>query len=133
MFGFKSTLYVAGLDPMGLELADFSYGLSQNVDDTGKPQGDVYSGTMQLTYPNLPTSGLLEWMLNSRKYKDGMVVVYDEQDSVLLKIVFTKAACVNMDLRYSESGKSYSTTQFTLVAKQMVIGESIVENEWLNI
>ncbi|MCQ2217578.1 MAG: type VI secretion system needle protein Hcp [Paludibacteraceae bacterium] len=144
MFGYKSILQLTGGNSSlaavvnsrvtsEFELSDFSYDILQDTDLLGKPQGDVRAGRMNFSFPNLPTTEMLEWMINSRKYKSGGVVVYDMEDTPLQKVTFSCAACVGMDINYSESGSNYCLTKLTIVAKEIFVGDVKMENEWKNI
>lgn len=142
MFGYKSVLQlVGGGQPTSslasggsaeFELSDFSYEITQATDGVGKPQSEVQVGRMNLTFPNLPTNEMLEWMLLSRKYKNGVVVLYDIQEEPVQKITFLRAACVAMSVRYSESDENYCSTDLTIVAKGLQVGEVEMENTWKN-
>ncbi|MCB9018649.1 MAG: type VI secretion system needle protein Hcp [Prevotellaceae bacterium] len=136
MFGYKSVMYLGVLSNVstdGMELNQFSYFFSQAKDEQGKPQGEVRAGTLQMTFANLPSADMLEWMVNPRKFKEGVVMTYDTENALLQKISFSSAACVGMKLHYEESGKCYCTTRLTLKAKKIVVAETIVENNWKNI
>lgn len=111
----------------------FSYSYNQAIDIRGKAQGEVRSGTLLLTFANLPPDEIIDWMLNPRKYKDGSIVLCDMNDTPLQKISFENAACVGMDISYLESGNSYASTRITLRAKKMTVGNTVVENNWKNI
>ncbi len=80
MFGYKSVMYLGVLSNVstdGMELNQFSYFFSQAKDEQGKPQGEVRAGTLQMTFANLPSADMLEWMVNPRKFKEGVVMTYD--------------------------------------------------------
>lgn len=130
MFGYKCALKLGGKN---IELINYSYGFSQSIDDVGKPVGDVFAGSIQFSFANLPTTEMLEWMVNSRKYKNGEVVILGNDDATLQKISFETGACVNMNISYSESGASYCLTTITVMAKKIQIGDATVENGWQNI
>ncbi|AEW19813.1 hypothetical protein TFKS16_2912 [Tannerella forsythia KS16] len=141
MFGHRSFLRIGSLDDAsikgllasGMELNSFSYSYNQAIDIRGKAQGEVRSGTLLLTFANLPPDEIIDWMLNPRKYKDGSIVLCDMNDTPLQKISFENAACVGMDISYLESGNSYASTRITLRAKKMTVGNTVVENNWKNI
>ncbi|GAD08315.1 hypothetical protein HQ45_03035 [Porphyromonas crevioricanis] len=141
MFGHRSFLRIGSLNDAsikgllmeGMELEKFSYSFDQAVDVHGKVQGEVRSGTLQLVFANLPPNEIIDWMLNPRKYKDGTIVLYDMNDTPLQKISFTTAACIGMDINYSEVGGTYTSTRIILYAKKLIINSIIIENDWKNI
>lgn len=137
MYGYKSFLKLGDVSSIlnkdGFELMSFSYSFEQSVDECGKPQGEVMAGSINMTFANLPTTDMLEWMINPRKFKTGMITTYDSHDEPLLKISFSKANCVDMRFEYNEMGKGYCTTSLTIVAKHMSVGDSSIDNDWQNI
>jgi hypothetical protein len=71
MFGHRSFLRIGSLDDAsikgllasGMELNSFSYSYNQAIDIRGKAQGEVRSGTLLLTFANLPPDEIIDWML----------------------------------------------------------------------
>lgn len=139
MFSHKSYLKlgeVTGTDftslvKSGYELDDFEYGFQQGVDSTGKAVTEVYGGTLSLTIPTLPPDAILEWVLNSRKYKSGAVIMLNEQNEPLEKLLFENAACVNMSLDYTQKGRAYITTKVVLQAERLIFDNGFdFDNFW---
>lgn len=139
MFGYKSFLRIGVLNDSSItglyresyELQDCNYGFQQGMDENGKAQTDVRGGTIQFTYAGLPPKEMLGWMLNSRKYEDGAIVICDESDVPLEKIYFEQAACTGLSVDYLQRGKSYIITKVTLQVRKIKIGETLLENHWI--
>lgn len=139
MFGHKSFLRLGDLEDaslMGLykdsyELSSCSFGFSQGVDSNGKAQTEVRGGTIYVTYPNIPPQDMLQWALDSRKYNNGAIVICDDNDVPVEKIYFEKAACINMEIFYSQKGKGYTCTKFTLQTRKILVGTTFLENRWV--
>ncbi len=127
MFGYQVILEVGGEK---YDLVDTEFAFMQAADDTGKPQGEVYSGAITMTYPNLPTNGLINWMMNARKYEDGVITTYGEDGTPMQKLEFKQATCVSMKINYQEAGSTYASCQFMIVANKINIGDVVVDNEW---
>ncbi|MDO4230154.1 MAG: type VI secretion system tube protein TssD [Capnocytophaga sp.] len=140
MYGYKTFLKIGdtqSLDMMsllknGYELSNFSYALEQPTDQKGKAQGEVQGGTLQLTIDGLPSNEIIEWMLNPRRYREGAVITYGEDNASVMKIFFEKAACVVMNIKYTDDGGGFISLELTLNAQSLVIGEYTVENKWKN-
>lgn len=138
MFGHKSFLRIGALNDSSIpglykesyELESCNYSFSQGTDQNGKPQTEVCGGTIQLTYAGLPEEDMLRWMLGARKYEDGAIVVCNDSDEPLEKVYFEQAACVGLELSYTQSGKSYIRTKITLQARKIKVGDTILENRW---
>lgn len=138
MFGHKSFLRIGALNDSSIsglykdsyELDSCSYSFSQGVDSNGKPQTEVRGGTIYLTYGGLPQDDLLRWMLGSAKYENGAIVVCNDNDEPLEKVHFEQAACIGLEVNYSQNGKNYIQTKITLQARKIKVGETTLENRW---
>ncbi|MCC8171539.1 MAG: type VI secretion system needle protein Hcp [Parabacteroides sp.] len=138
MFGHKSFLRIgsltdfsiAGLYKDSYELESCSFSFSQGMNVDGKPQSEVRGGILYLTYPGLPQNEMLRWMLSSTKYEDGAIVICNDHDEPLEKIHFEQAACVGLEIEYTQQGKAYIRTKITLQARKISVGETMLENCW---
>lgn len=139
MFGYKSFLRIGALNDSSItglyresyELQNCNFGFQQGMDKDGKAQTDVRGGTIQFTYANLPPNEIVNWMLSSRKYEDGAIVICDENDVPLEKIYFEQAACIGLTVDYLQQGKSYIVTKVTLQARKIKIGDTLLDNCWI--
>ena len=116
----------------GYELMNCQYSFQQGVDDTGKASTEVFGGTLSLTLPMLPPNVIVEWALDSRKYKDGVIVVLDEHNIPMEKILFKNAACINLSIDYTQKGESYTFTKIVLQAEKLMVGNGGLDfdNYW---
>ncbi|MBE6325889.1 MAG: type VI secretion system needle protein Hcp [Bacteroidales bacterium] len=134
MFGYKTVLQFSygGIANSGYELVDFSYELYQHIDDKGKPQSNVFLGSLSMVYPGVPTKELIDFMVNPYRYKDGSISVFDNEGKKLQEISFSTGTCVKLDFSYNQSGKGYVASSFVIAAKQIMIDSYSVENSWVN-
>lgn len=138
MFGYKSFLRIGALNDSSIsglykdsyELESCSYSFSQEVDNNGKPQTEVRGGTIHMTYAGLPQNDLLRWMLTSTKYEDGAIVVCNDNDEPLEKVYFEQAACIGLEVSYTQYGKTYIQTKIRLQARKIKVGETTLQNRW---
>jgi hypothetical protein len=139
MFAHKTYLKIGdftGTDFMslvksGYELANFEFSFSQGTDDTGKASTEVFGGTLSMTLPMLPPNVIIEWALDSRKYKKGVIVVLDDHNVPQEKIMFENAACISMGIDYTQTGESYIFTRLKLQAERLIFGNGLdFDNFW---
>lgn len=138
MFGHKSFLRIGALNDSSIsglykdsyELDSCNFGFMQQIDSNGKPQTEVHGGIISLTYAGLPQQDLLRWALGSTKYEDGAIVTCNDNDEPLEKVFFEQAACVGLEIDYTQQGKSYIKTKITLQARKIKVGETTLENRW---
>ncbi|MDR2915096.1 MAG: type VI secretion system needle protein Hcp [Tannerella sp.] len=139
MFGHRSFLMLGGdgaadilsLIKGGYEVADCEYSFNQGVNEKGKATTKVHGGTMTVTLSQLPPLPVIEWGMKSRNYQDGVIVVVDAENIPLEKIFFKQAACVDMEVDYTQTGNSYASTKLILQAARLIVGDGIdFENEW---
>lgn len=139
MFGHKSFLRIGTLEDASIqglykdsyELDSCSFGFSQGVNADGKAQTEVRGGSIYVTFPGIPPMDIVEWALSSKKYNDGAIVICDDNDMPLEKIRFESAACINMEISYSQKGKSYIATKLTLQARKLTMEQTQLENRWV--
>jgi hypothetical protein len=141
MFGHKCFLRIGQLDDSSIsglyrdsyELLSCNYGFGQEVDRNGKAQSDVQGGTLNLVYPNIPSTEFITWMLKSGKLENGVLVICDANDVPLEKIYFEGAACTQMEVGYVQRGKGYITTKLQLEVRKLTVGSVSLEKRWSNL
>jgi hypothetical protein len=115
----------------GYEILDCNYSFNQGVDRKGKATTRVHGGTIGLTLSQLPPQPIIEWGMLPRKYLDGAIMILDAENIPLEKILFKQAACVDMEINYTQTGNSYANTKLIIQAAQLTVGDGIdFENEW---
>lgn len=140
MYGYRTILKIgdfqeASLENLlreGYELSSFSYTLSQPCDFKGKAQGEIQGGKLQLSIEYIPSSIVLEWMLNPRRYYNGIIVFYGEDNTSIMRIAFEKAICTAMQMQYTSKGEGFVKVSMEIHAKKLVFPEGTIENNWLN-
>lgn len=138
MFGHRSFLVLGGdaadivsLISGGHEILNCNFSFQQGIDNKGKATTKVYGGTINVTLSQLPPQEIIEWALNSRKYQPGVIVMLNADNMPVEKILFEDAACIEMNINYTQSGDSYTATQLVIQAKKLIVGNGIdFDNEW---
>ena len=138
MYGYKAFLKIGeltdgsltGLYREGYELAKCDYSFSQGSDYQGKPQMDVQGGSIYIIYSGIPPQEILEWALDIRKYHNGVIVIYDQNEQPLEKIQFEQAACVGLEIDYSQIGAGLFNTRIELRAFSLLVGVQFLTNRW---
>ncbi len=139
MFNHKAYLKLGsteGTDFLSLakgayELANFEFSFSQGIDEKGKPATEVQGGNIQVTIPNLPTKELIEWMLDTRKSKDGVIVMLDNENIPTQKITFENGLCVGMNSSFSKRGKSFPSLNLVIRVERITLDNGIdFDNFW---
>ncbi|MDR3057995.1 MAG: type VI secretion system needle protein Hcp [Prevotella sp.] len=101
------------------------------MDARGKATTRVYGGSFDITLSQLPPFPIVEWALNSRKYMDGTIVVLDEENIPVSKVLFEHAACTCFDINYMQEGSGYVATKLLIQAEKIIVGDGIdFDNEW---
>ncbi|MDR2148873.1 MAG: type VI secretion system needle protein Hcp [Tannerella sp.] len=140
MFSHRSFLILGGSSPAdivslvqgGYEIDNCNFSLNQGVDAKGRATTRVHGGLMNLTLSQLPRQDMIEWALQPRKYRDGVIVMLDSENTPIQKILFERATCVNFGINYTQTGKTYVQTSLTIQTSKLILGEGIdVNNEWI--
>lgn len=139
MFSHRSFLMLGGgasdimsLIKGGYEITTCNFSFDQGTNQKGKATTRVYSGIINLIMTQLPPNSIIEWALNARKYMDGMIVTLNDENIPLEKIIFKNATCVNLNVSYTQKGKGYTSTNITIAAEELTVGEGVsFTNEWI--
>lgn len=140
MFSYKSFLmlgeYMGGnittFLQNGYELSNFEYSFQQGVDNKGQVSTKVHGGTFVIEIPVLPSPIITEWGLNPRIYKDGTIIILENDNVPTKKIFFKRGACINMSVDYTNTGKSYVSTKIIVHAESLIMDNGIdFDNEWI--
>ncbi len=139
MFGHRSFLVLGGgaadilsLIKGGYEISKCNFSFQQGVDQKGRVSTRVYGGTIHIVLPQLPPMDILEWAMESRKYRSGVIVLVDNENIPLEKIFFNNATCIGLDIEYTEQGTSYSTTSIVIQTENMIVGNGTTfAGEWI--
>ncbi len=139
MYAHKSFLMLGpdtGTDIMslikgGYEIQECTFSFQQGIDRKGKATTRVYGGTFKVTLPQLPPPDITEWAVKSRKYRDGIIVMVDEENLPAEKILFSNAFCVHFEMNYTQTGKSYVSTKLVIQAEKITVADDVYfNNEW---
>jgi hypothetical protein len=116
----------------GYEVEYCNFSFNQAIDNKGKATTKVQGGTMSITLSQLPPQPVIEWGMKSRKLVDGVIVTLDTNNLPMEKIFFKQAACVNLEVNYTQTGDSYTETKIVIQAAQLIVGDGVeFENEWI--
>ena len=139
MYGNRSFLIIGGggadiisLIKGGHEIYSCNFSFQQGVDPRGKATTKVYGGRIDLVLDKLPSTEIIEWGMKSRKYKDGIIVLLDNENLPLEKTIFQNAVCCEMEIDYTEEGDEYARTRLVIQAEKLIVGNGInFDNEWV--
>ena len=141
MFGHRSFLMLGGdssadirsLENEGYEILKCSFSLEQGTQMNAKVSTRVYVIAIEVTLSQFPKKELLEWGINARNYKDGMIVLLDAENVSVEKIIFKNAACIRLELDYIQQGASYTSIHMMIQPEQLLLGtgnDITFTNEW---
>lgn len=138
MFGHRSFLVLGGgagdilsLVKGGFEISDYKFAFQQGIDQKGKATTKVYGGSVNLVLSQLPPQEIIDWGIDSRKYKDGAIIVLDTNNLPLERIIFQNAACIAFEVGFTDADNSYASTTLSIQAEKLIVGTGIpFENEW---
>jgi len=142
MFGYKTYLVLGDLAQIGVnipfltnngyELSNCQYSFNKSTDEKGQVKSYSSGGTFHLDLTEFPSTELINWSINPRVYKDGVIIIIDNRESVLEKIYFKHAACVSFEISYINTGQRYVNTSLILSADTLSFTNTIFNNKWVN-
>jgi hypothetical protein len=114
------------------EVANCEFSFQQGIDEKGKASTEVFGGSISLILPTFPSNEIIDWALNSHRYKSGLIITLDANNEPLSKLFFKNATCISMLLSYTQKGKSYASTNIILQAEELLFGNGVdFSNNWV--
>jgi hypothetical protein len=133
MLGDESSADIGDLTKGGYEIANHRWGFKQGTGTNGKATTAVRSGVIEAVLSQIPPAPILEWVLNSRKYTDGMVVTLDANNMPVEKVIFQHATCTYFKIDYLQTGNSYLAVKLEITAERLIVGDGEItfDNKWV--
>lgn len=130
--GSVEQLSFLSLQKEGYELTDFEYSFNQGLDLREQAATKVHGGLIKLVLPSLPAKDIIEWGMKSVKFQKGAIVIFGSNDIALEKVTFDKAACIHLDINFSEEGEAYAATSLCIYAETLKFGLGDLDfiNNW---
>ena len=129
---FKARLELEGKE---YNIISIEYGFAQNTDQSNKPIGVPRGGKIYLSIESHGETDFLNWMISSTQTKIGKIVFYkpDEHMSILFKIQFEDAYCVDYNECFNSTDKIPMLIKMTISARKLDFGNVTYENKWIKI
>jgi len=119
------------LDGDTYNVLECRYSFSQQIDNTGKPQGMPQGGEISIRIESTGNPELLGWMLDHNKTKDGKIIFYRRDAmSKLQELVFEKAYCINFTERFNANDNEPLQIEMQLIAKTFDVNGATHEKKW---
>jgi hypothetical protein len=126
MLGGNSPADISSLIEGGYELTNCRWGFKQGTDANGKVTTTVHSGVIDAVLSQIPTTPVMEWALDSRKYTDGMIVTLDADNMPVEKLIFQNATCTYFKIDYLQTGSAYPAIKPEITAERLISGDGEV-------
>jgi hypothetical protein len=123
------------LDGKEAQLVALSYHFFRQVDDKGRPGGQVRRGeiTVTIASDDKLKQAIIEWMAKPDSGKKGEIILYSgeqEDRKEFKKIEFEKGFVIDYTETYSHSGMSNIQETFTISAEKISIGGAKFDFKW---
>jgi len=142
MFGYNSYLLLGTLAQQGVnlpflidngyELSKCDYSFNRDIDSKGEVVSESRGALFDISINQIPTKELISWSISHREYKDGAIIFCNSEGIVSEKIYFYNTACIAMNINYINTGKSYTSCDLMLSAREIKIGNIEFNSEWIN-
>jgi len=116
----------------GYELSKCDYSFNRDIDQKGEVVSRSMGALFDISINRIPTNELIKWAISHREYKDGAIIFCNSEGQVLEKIYFYNAACIAFNINYIQTGKSYTSCDLMLSARNLKIGNIEYNSEWVN-
>ena len=126
---FKAELVV---EDQTFTVRQFSWAVSQQTDQLGRPDARVHGGTLELTLDAPPSDLLQGWARSHTRRLDGVVNVYEDDKNAIRDVVrFFAAHCTSFHRDFQDAHAAQGmTTVLSLSANKIQYAELEVHNRW---
>lgn len=119
------------LDGELYNILEFDISLDQDVDQNDRPSAIARGGRIRMVVESTRSTIFFSWTLSDTQTKDGKIIFYRRDELSQLKTVeFRKAYSINFHESFRASGEIPMKTEFTLTAKEIDYGGTIMEKNW---
>lgn len=125
---FKSIFKVDGNE---YRVLSCSFGLHQEIDNTGRPSSVARGGVVNLVIESTDDTSLFEWMCDSYMKKDATISFNKrDEDSKMKELEIGECYMVSYEESFDDAGSGAMIESFSLSAKNIKLGNGEHENEW---
>ncbi len=126
---FLSTLTI---DDTDYKVLKCHFGMNQSIAKNGMAiQNPTGGGLIDIIIESTSSTDLFDWMVSANKKKNGSITFYRRDAmSRLKRLDFTDALCVRYDEDFDHDGASPMTTRVTISAREIVLEDVTVSNNW---
>ena len=111
------------------EVEQFKIGFSQLVDDKGEPESETKGGQLMITLNEALPDSFYEWVMKSKKEKDGEVSFRVETENAPLRIEFYRANCISFNRTTNAHGGLQ--TNLILAPERLMLNGIEHDNFWV--
>ena len=113
----------------------FSWAISQQTDQLGRPDARVHGGTLELTLDAPPSDLLQDWARSHTKRLNGRVQVYEADSATVRDVVsFFAAHCTSLHRDFQDAHAAQGMTMvLALSANKLQYAKMEVHNRWPDI
>lgn len=121
---------VMGLSWEQYKVVRCDYKFHRGINRNGEICTDMVMGVIRIELAEVPTDNLMGWVFDHFKKYNGEITLFDAGEATTLEqVFFENARCVDFTLCYKPGKKPVVTTNLTIAAERMQIGNVYFENE----
>jgi hypothetical protein len=128
----SAKLYIAGHSTEkkgGIQISSCSFGFSQGIDATKKPNTIVNGGIIDMTFDSLGDADIIQWMVSRDADKSGKIVFSEDPNSKPFQVLqFRDARLVSF---HQSFGGMSLIVSITLSARAMNLDGVVFKNRWI--
>ncbi len=127
-----SFISILTVDDTDYKILKCHFGMNQSVAKNGMAiQNPTGGGIIDIHLESTGSTELFNWMANANLRKNGNITFYRRDAmSRLKRLDFTDALCVKYDEDFDHDGTNPMVTRVTISAREIVLEDVTVTNNW---
>ncbi|MFD2909847.1 type VI secretion system tube protein TssD [Flavobacterium ardleyense] len=119
------------IDGEVMNVLEFQFSVSQDIDKSGKPSADPNGGRFRLVLESTKSTMLFDWMISNNQTKNGKVTFY-RRDAVskMRELQFNEGYCIGYDEVFLAQSNTSMSVEIVVSAKEVIMNGSKFTRNW---
>lgn len=119
------------IDGEEMNVLEFQFSISQEIDKSGKPSADPNGGRFRAVLESTKSTMLFDWMISGSQTKKGKITFF-RRDAIskMRELEFNEGYCIGYDETFIAHGNTPMSVEIIVSAKEVIMNGSKFTRNW---